>query len=60
VSIGEWNLGAFKQALDFHLNQRPNINNVLIFTKYYTYYHQNRLDSETRSLEKPVSELTES
>lgn len=59
VDISSWNLGSFKSALDFHLNQRPNINNVLIFTKYYTYYYGCRLAKESRSLGKPVSQLTE-
>ena len=59
VDISSWNLGSFKSALNFHLNQRPNINNVLIFTKYYTYYYGCRLAKESRSLDKPVSKLTE-
>jgi hypothetical protein len=43
VSIANWNLGAFKTPLEFNLNQLPNLNNVLIFTKWYTYYHQCRV-----------------
>jgi len=60
VDIGEWNLSKFKGALDFHLNQRFNLNNVLIFTKYYTCFHQCRLRNELRQLSQPLSELSES
>lgn len=43
LDISDWNLAKFKTPLDFNLNVKPNLNNVLIFTKYYTYYHQCRL-----------------
>lgn len=43
VDIGEWEFGGFKSAIDFYLNEKLNLNNVLIFTKYYTYYHECRL-----------------
>lgn len=59
IQIGEWNLGQFKTALDFHLNQRPNLNNVLIFTKYYTYFHQCRLSKELKALDTSVAQLSE-
>jgi hypothetical protein len=39
LDICDWNLAKFKTPLDFNLNVKPNLNNVLIFTKYYTYYH---------------------
>ncbi len=46
IDIGNWNFAGFKNGIDFHLNHRFNLNNVLIFTKYYTYYHECRLASE--------------
>lgn len=59
VNIAEWNLSQFKTALDFYLNQRFNLNNVLIFSKYYTYFHQCRLSNELKQLDKPISQLSE-
>lgn len=43
LDISEWNLAKFKTPLDFNLNVKPNLSNVLIFTKYYTYFHQCRM-----------------
>jgi hypothetical protein len=43
LDISEWNLAKFKTPLDFNLNVKPNLSNILIFTKYYTYFHQGRL-----------------
>jgi hypothetical protein len=43
LDISDWNLAKFKTPLDFNLNVKPNLSNVLIFTKYYTYYHQCRM-----------------
>ena len=40
VDINGWDLSSFKTPLDFNLNTKFNLNNVLIFTKFYTYYHQ--------------------
>jgi hypothetical protein len=43
VDIGSWNIERFKPALDFYLNRSFNISNIMIFTKFYTNYHQSRL-----------------
>ena len=63
VNISEWSLNQFKSALNFYLNVRFDINNVLIFTKYYTYYHQCKFRKEVvEKLEsdKTVESLSES
>ena len=59
VDIGEWNLKSFKTPLDFHLNQRFSLKNVLIFSKYYTYFHQCRLRTDLSSLNKPFTKVSE-
>ena len=48
LDISEWNLAKFKTPLDFNLNVKPNISNVLIFTKYYTYFHQCRMTKQSK------------
>jgi hypothetical protein len=61
LDISEWNLSKFKSPLDFNLNVKPNLNNVLIFTKYYTYFHQCRLTKQlkiTPKLETEVDKFT--
>ena len=35
------------------------MDNVLIFTKYYTYFHQCRLRSAAKDLNNPISELSD-
>lgn len=56
LNIGKWDLGQFKSALEFYLNQNFSLTNVLIFTKYYTEYHSSRL----RALNiEDVSKLSE-
>jgi hypothetical protein len=59
IDISGWNLNTFKGPLEFNLNERFNLNNVLIFTKYYTYYHQCRFRSEVNNLDKGINELHE-
>ena len=48
LDISEWNLAKFKTPLDFNLNVKPNLSNVLIFTKYYTYFHQRRMAKQLK------------
>jgi len=52
LDISEWNMGKFKTPLDFNLNVKPNMSNVLIFTKYYTYYHQCRMNKQSKIMPK--------
>lgn len=58
VNIASWSLASFKTPLEFNLNEKPNLNNVLIFTKYYTYYHQCRARQELKNV-SDVSKLSE-
>lgn len=59
VNIANWSLSSFKTPLEFNLNEKPNINNVLIFTKYYTYYHQCRERQELKNV-SDLSTLSDS
>lgn len=56
LDISEWNLAKFKTPLDFNLNVKPNLSNVLIFTKYYTYFHQCRMAKQFKVTPKFESE----
>lgn len=56
LDISEWNLAKFKTPLDFNLNVKPNLSNVLIFTKYYTYFHQCRMAKQLKISPKFESE----
>ena len=57
LDISDWNLSKFKTPLDFNLNVKPNLNNVLIFTKYYTWYHQCRMNRVAVSLENDADKF---
>jgi len=39
IDISNWDLNRFRPALDFYLNSSFNIDNVLTFSKFYTYFH---------------------
>lgn len=55
VDISQWSLGKFKSALEFYLNHKFNLTNILIFTKYYTHINQLRFRKEARLLDKDIS-----
>ena len=59
VDISEWSINSFKGPLEFNLNQRFNLSNVLVFTKYYTYFHDCRLRREIAKLDTPLHKLAE-
>jgi len=61
VDISDWSLASFKGPLEFNLNERFNLSNVLVFTKYYTYYHDCRLRREINKLDSatPLSQMSE-
>ena len=60
VDISEWSMGSFKGPLEYSLNTRFNLSSVLVFTKYYTYFHDCRLRKEINKLDTtPLSQLTE-
>ena len=58
LDISEWNLAKFKTPLDFNLNVKPSLSNVLIFTKYYTYFHQRRMAKHTPKFENDTDKFT--
>jgi hypothetical protein len=60
IDISNWNISSFKRPLEFNLNEQVNLGNVLVFTKYYTYYHNCRLSNEVKTLDKQISEMSES
>jgi len=35
VNIGRWDIGLFKNALDYYLNDNFNLNKVMVFSKFY-------------------------
>ena len=35
VDTSRWNLGQFRGALDYYINDRFDLNKVMIFTKFY-------------------------
>jgi hypothetical protein len=43
VDVSEWSMGSFKGPLEYNLNTHFNLSSVLVFTKYYTYFHDCRL-----------------
>lgn len=40
IDISSWSIAKFRYALDFNLNKKYNLNNVLIFTKFYTMLYE--------------------
>ena len=39
VSVANYDISQFKQLLDFYLNSEFNLNKVMVFVKFYSYYY---------------------
>ena len=56
-SISQWDLNKFRSAIDFYLNTRFNLNNLLIFSKFFIYHHNCRLTEQLK--DRSFSALSE-
>jgi hypothetical protein len=42
VSVSSYDIGQFKQLLDYYLNSEFNLSKVMAFVKFYTYFYSCR------------------
>jgi hypothetical protein len=42
VSVSNYDISQFKQLLDYYLNSEFNLNKVMVFVKFYSYFYTSR------------------
>jgi len=43
IDISRWDIGMFRPALNFYLNDSFNLNKILTFTRFYVHYANSAL-----------------